>query len=61
MPDDTIDYKQWGATLMTLLDLIAVAESLEEVKALTVQRFEIAREYGMEIVFTGIEVTGKPQ
>ncbi len=46
----------WGAELLTLMDRIESADSLEEVQRL---RHELARQCGFTVVFSGEEVSPK--
>lgn len=52
-----VDYEQWVMDLCTLLDNIEFSETLDEVKDLTHQRFEIAKNNGATISFTGLRVS----
>lgn len=52
-----IDYQQWVMDLCTLLDNIEISNTSDDIKHLTYQRFEIARNNGTDISFTGLQVS----
>ena len=60
MPDD-IDYRSWALMLCVLLDRIEAAETLEESQELCRQRFDIARQHGLETLMVGQDATPELQ
>lgn len=58
---EKVNYKGWAVAMCSLLDLIESAESLEEVRELCESRFKLAEQYGVEVTFSGLEVSTNKQ
>lgn len=56
----SVDYESWAQHLSTLLDRIECETNDLHAYRLCKQRFEIARQYGMTVEFSG-ETTGTLQ
>jgi len=55
-----MDLDNFHRALLTLLDRVALAESLDDAQTIAAQRFELAREYGFTVEI-GEPVTGQIQ
>lgn len=58
----TVDYESLSRAFLTLLDRIECQPDIpEEIHALCRQRFDIAEDHGMTVVFEGVPISGEMQ